>query len=108
MANEQNNQQQLQIEIKPEVAQGKYSNLAIVTHSPSEVVLDFAAFLPGTPKAEVNSRIIMTPDHAKQLLFALQDNIQKYEQNFGEIKGPQPRQQEGNTIAPFNVKPGEA
>lgn len=107
MPNNQN-ANQLQIDIKPEVAEGKYSNLAIVTHSPSEFVLDYASLLPGLQKANVVSRIIMTPDHAKQLLFALQDNVRKYEQNFGEIKLQQPQHPKGNTIAPFNMQPGEA
>jgi hypothetical protein len=108
MANEKN-QQQLQIELKPEVAQGVYANLAILTHSSSEFIIDLAAMMPGMPKAEVRSRVIMTPEHAKRLLFALQDNIQKYEQQFGNIRVPQnqgPRP--GSTIAPFNINPAEA
>ncbi len=108
MANEQN-QQQLQIELKPEVAQGVYANLAILTHSSSEFIIDMAALMPGLQKAEVRSRIIMAPEHAKRLLIALQDNLRKYEQQFGEIRlqqrqGPRP----GSTIAPFNINPGEA
>ena len=83
-----NNQKQIQIELTPDVAGGTYSNLAIVAHSPSDFILDFASFLPGTPKAQIRSRIVMTPDHAKQLLKALQDNILKYEQQFGEIQQP--------------------
>lgn len=102
--------QQLQIELKPEVAEGTYSNLAIITHSSSEVVTDFIQMMPGMPKAQVKSRIIMAPEHAKRLLFALQDNIQKYEQQFGTIKLPQAPQPsgEGRTIAPFTIKKGEA
>ncbi len=108
MANEQKNQQ-LQIELKPEVAQGVYSNLAIITHSTSEVILDFIGMMPGMQKAEVRSRIVMAPEHAKRLLFALQDNIQKYEQQFGEIRLQQNQQpRPGSTIAPFNLKTGEA
>lgn len=108
MANE--NQQQLQIELKPETAGGIYSNLAVITHSNCEVVLDFVQMLPGMQKAQVASRVVMAPEHAKRLLFALQDNIQKYEQQFGEIVFPQPQQQsgEGRTVAPFNIKKGEA
>lgn len=106
-----NNNQQLQIELKPEVAEGTYANLAIITHSSCEVITDFIQMMPGMPKAQVKSRIIMAPEHAKRLLFALQDNIQKYEAQFGEIQfqQPQPQQsQEGRTIAPFNIKKGEA
>ena len=80
-----NNQKQLQIELKPEAAQGFYSNLAIISHSKSEFVIDFATMLPGLQKAVVGNRIIMTPEHAKRLLAALQDNIQKYENQFGQI-----------------------
>lgn len=108
MANEQQNQQ-LQIELKPEVAQGVYANLAILTHSSSEFILDFACMMPGLQKAEVRSRVIMAPEHAKRLLFALQDNLQKYEQQFGEIRLQQRQQpRQGATIAPFNMNPGEA
>ncbi|MBQ0144226.1 MAG: DUF3467 domain-containing protein [Bacteroidales bacterium] len=72
-------------ELRPEVAQGSYSNLAIITHSHSEFVLDFAAMLPGLNKALVNNRVIMTPEHAKRLLNALMDNVTKYESQFGLI-----------------------
>lgn len=103
------NNQQLQIELKPEVAEGIYSNLAIITHSSSEVITDFVQMMPGLPKAQVRSRIIMAPEHAKRLLLALQDNIQKYEKQFGPIKLAQPQQpSEGSTIAPFTIKKGEA
>ena len=87
------NKQQLQIEIKPEVAQGVYSNMVLITHSSNEVILDFVSMMPGMPKANVASRVVMVPEHAKRLLFALQDNIAKYEAQFGVIdlggKGPQ-------------------
>lgn len=79
------NQNQLNIELSEEVAQGTYSNLAIITHSPSEFVLDFVRVVPGVPKAQVKSRIILTPDHAKRLMKALQDNLQKYESIYGTI-----------------------
>ena len=82
------NQNQLNIELSAEVAEGIYSNLAIISHSTSEFVLDFIRIMPGTPKANVKSRIILTPEHAKRLLFALQDNINKYEQQNGKIKVP--------------------
>jgi len=77
---------QINIELKEDVAQGVYSNLAVITHSSSEFVLDFIRVMPGIPKAEVKSRIILTPEHAKRLLFALQDNITKFESVHGEIK----------------------
>lgn len=78
-------EKQLSIEIKPDVAGGKYSNLAIITHSNTEFVLDFAAMLPGMPKALVESRVIMAPEHAKRLLLALQENVAKYESMNGII-----------------------
>ena len=81
-------EKKIDIEIKPEVAQGRYANLAIITHSSSEFILDFAQNMPGLPKMQVASRIIMTPEHAKRLLGALNDNIRKYESQFGEIKLP--------------------
>jgi len=84
--NEKQNQNQLQIQLKPEVADGKYSNLAMIGHGPNEFVLDFIFAAPGMPQAPVVSRIVMTPENAKQLMFALTDNVQKYENNFGEIK----------------------
>lgn len=101
-------QGQFQIDIKPEVAQGTYSNLALITHSSCEVILDFISMLPGMPKAEVRSRILMAPEHAKRLLFALQDNIKKYENQYGPIELQDMVKEEGpRTIAPFNIKKGE-
>ncbi|MEM6765385.1 MAG: DUF3467 domain-containing protein [Bacteroidota bacterium] len=76
---------QINIELPAEVAKGVYSNLAIISHSSSEFVLDFVQILPGTPKAEVRSRIIMSPQHAKRLLFALGENIEKFENKHGEV-----------------------
>ena len=81
-------EKKIDIEIKPEIAQGRYANLAIITHSSSEFILDFAQNMPGMPKMQVGSRIIMTPEHAKRLLGALTENIRKYENQFGEIKLP--------------------
>lgn len=78
--------QQINIELGEKEAEGIYSNLAIITHSPAEFVIDFTRVLPGVPKAKVFSRIITTPQHAKLLLNALRDNIEKYEKGFGEIK----------------------
>ena len=77
---------QLNIELSEEVAQGTYSNLAIITHSTSEFVLDFVRIMPGIPKANVKSRVILTPEHAKRLLLALEDNVKKYEKMHGIIK----------------------
>ena len=78
-------ERQINIELKPEVARCSYSNLAIITHSRSEFILDFATILPGLPKPEVQSRIVMAPEHCKRLLNALVDNISKYEAQFGQI-----------------------
>ena len=77
---------QINIELKEDIAQGTYSNLAIITHSSSEFVIDFVRIMPGIPKANVQSRIILTPEHAKRLLLALKDNLAKYETAHGEIK----------------------
>jgi hypothetical protein len=81
-----NQQQQLNIELNEEVAQGVYSNLAVITHSPAEFVIDFIRVMPGVPKAKVQSRIILTPQHAKRLMRALADNIGKYESQHGKIQ----------------------
>jgi len=83
------NQNQLNIELTPEIAEGIYSNLAIISHSTSEFVIDFIRIMPGTPKANVKSRIILTPEHAKRLLFALQENVGKFEAQYGKIKIPE-------------------
>ncbi len=80
------NGQQINIELSEEVAEGIYSNLVMIAHSNSEFVLDFIKMLPGVPKAKVKSRIILTPEHAKRLLKALEENINKYEENFGHVK----------------------
>ena len=80
------NKNQINIELKEEVALGTYSNLAIITHSSSEFVIDFVRLMPGMPKANVQSRIILTPEHAKRLLHALKDNIGKFESANGPIK----------------------
>ena len=86
MNNENQDQNQLTIELTEEVAQGTYSNLAIITHSPSEFVVDFVLVMPGIPKANVKSRIILTPEHAKRLMMALQENVHKYETLHGPIQ----------------------
>lgn len=81
-----NSNEQLQIELKEDIAQGSYANLAIITHSSSEFILDFIRVMPGVPKAGVQSRVILAPEHAKRLMKALEDNIWKYEQTFGPIR----------------------
>ena len=78
--------QQLNIELGEKEAEGIYSNLAIISHSPAEFIIDFTRIVPGVPKAKVHSRIITTPQHAKMLMKALMDNIEKFESKFGEIK----------------------
>ncbi len=77
---------QINIELDEKIAQGIYSNLAIINHSVSEFVVDFVTIMPGVPKSKVKSRIILTPQHAKRFLRALGDNIKRFENNHGEIK----------------------
>src|SRR5574344_1871688 len=103
--NQNTDKNQVQLQIKPEVAQGNYANLVMITHSSSDFILDFASMFPGMPGPTVSSRVIMAPEHAKRLLAALQENIYKYEQQFGkiELQNQQPR-----TIAPFPTGKGEA
>jgi hypothetical protein len=86
---EEQNENQLNIELSEEIAEGIYSNLAIITHSSTEFVLDFIRVMPGVPKAKVKSRIVLTPEHAKRLLAAIQDNIEKFEAINGRIKNEQ-------------------
>lgn len=95
----------LQLELPQEVAQGQYANFAIITHSSSDFILDFARVLPGLPKAQVKSRVILAPEHAKRLLAALQENIMRYEQEFGAIRIPN---QGPRTATPFPMGKGEA
>ena len=85
MAQENQNQNQLQIQLRPEMADGKYSNLAMIGHGPNEFLIDFIFAAPGMPQAPVVGRIVMSPENAKQLMYALTDNINKYEAKFGEI-----------------------
>ncbi len=88
MANKEQQQQNLKLNINPDVAQGTYSNLVVISHTPAEVVLDFAQMLPGIEGATIRQRIVMNPIHAKRTLAALNDNIRKYEQQFGTIEEP--------------------
>ncbi len=97
--NNQNQQgQQLQIDLSPEVAKGVYTNFQIISHSNTEFVLDFIAMLPGLQKAQVASRVIIAPEHAKRLLAALSENVMRYEQEFGKIELPN---QQPRTATPF-------
>ncbi len=92
---DQNQQNQLNIELPEDVAEGIYSNLAIITHSHSEFVLDFIRVLPGTPKSKVKARVLLTPHHAKKLQKALDDNLSKYEATHGSIEEPPEAPDEG-------------
>ncbi|MCP4551919.1 MAG: DUF3467 domain-containing protein [Bacteroidetes bacterium] len=91
-------QKQINIELSEEVAEGIYSNLAMITHSNAEFIVDFIKLMPGIPKAKVKSRVILTPQHAKRLLRALQDNISKFETIHGSIKDSSP----GDGMPPIN------
>ena len=99
-------QNQIQIELTDEMAQGTYANLAIIAHSSSEFIIDFIRIVPGMPKAKVKSRIILTPDNAKRLLFALQDNIQKFEEM--TKNGGNNTKSFGEFIPPMGGMTGEA
>ncbi len=99
---QQNNQ--IDIELSEEIAEGTYANLAIITHSNAEFIIDFVRMMPGVPKAKVKSRIVLTPAHAKRLLLALNENVQKFEDHFGTIQ-----MNEGLPSFPMNFGPtGEA
>jgi len=89
-------QNQINIELSDEMAEGIYSNLAIITHSNAEFIIDFVKMMPGVPKAKVKSRIILTPQHAKRLMGALRENIGKFEAIHGNIK-------ESDTNTPFSL-----
>ena len=102
MENENIEQQGLQIDLRPEVAKGVYANLALITHSSSDFVLDFATMLPGMPKPEVGARVVMAPEHAKR---PLQENVHNYEQQFGKIVIPE---QQPRMAAPFKMPETES
>lgn len=86
MSNQNNQPNQLNIEISEEVAEGTYANLAIITHSHAEFVIDFVNVMPGAPKSKVKSRIILTPFHAKRFMKAIIENVQKFEEANGSIQ----------------------
>jgi predicted transcriptional regulator len=102
---DQNNPDQIDIQLSEEVAQGTYSNLAVITHSSSEFVIDFVRIMPGLPKADVKSRVILTPEHAKRLMHALQDNINKFEAMNGPIKNMDGGNEPQGPIIPMNFGP---
>lgn len=91
---------QMEVELPKDKAEGNYSNFTIISHSGAEFIIDFAKVMPGAPKAVVQSRVIMTPIHAKTLLYTLQENIAKFESKFGEIKLPEKGQR-----LPLGFKP---
>ena len=99
-------QKELKINIAPDKAQGVFANLALIAHTPTEFVLDFAQLMPGLPQANVVSRVVVTPDQAKKILAALQNNIGQYEQKFGTIQ-PVGSPAHGNTL-PLTFTGGEA
>lgn len=104
MENNNKNGNQIQIELTPDVAKGIYSNLAVISHGPAEFFLDFITLAPNMPQAKVQSRIIMTPENVENLLYALGENVQRYEATFGEIRRTTPKNQPqnpGETPNPF-------
>lgn len=98
-------QGQLNIELPEEIAEGIYSNLAIISHSHSEFVVDYIRIMPNMPKAKVKARIVLTPQHAKRLMRALMDNVKKYEMQFGQIEEPEAPNFPGMT---FNTPTAQA
>ncbi|MDR1407653.1 MAG: DUF3467 domain-containing protein [Tannerella sp.] len=104
MENNQKNNE-IQVELSESMAQGTYANLAIIAHSSSEFILDFIRVVPGMPKAQVKSRVILTPDNARRLLLALQDNIRKFDEL---TRNGKTVSFDGNLIPPISGIPGEA
>jgi len=100
MADDKKVNKQINIDLPEAVAEGVYSNLAIISHSHSEFVVDFVRLMPNVPKAKVKSRIILTPQHAKRLMKALMENVQRYEGQHGPIKDKEPQ-----NIPPMNFTP---
>ena len=100
MAEEKNKKNQVNIELPEDIAEGVYSNLAIISHSQSEFVIDFIRLVPNVPKAKVKSRVILTPGHAKRLHKALTDNLVKFEKQFGSIK-----EDSSQPMPPMNFTP---
>lgn len=102
------NEQQINVELSEEMAEGVYSNLAMIAHSNSEFILDFIRLMPGVPRAKVKARIIVTPEHAKRLVAALRDNIQKSEDQYGPIQNSQDSEPTFNFPISFGGPGGEA
>ena len=105
MAEEKKPQKQLNIELPEDIAEGVYSNLAIIAHSNSEFVVDFVRIVPNAPKAKVKSRVVLTPEHAKRLLSALADNIKKYETQYGTIDHKKGGGNNGPQFPPMSFTP---
>ena len=103
---EDKREQQTGIMLPTDIADGVYSNLALITHSSSEFILDFIDVLPGMPQPKVKARVVLAPEHAKRLMLALKDNVQKYEDNFGEIELR--NMNPSSDVAPFKMPAGEA
>jgi hypothetical protein len=99
---------QINIELTEEIAEGIYANLAMIAHSQGEFVLDFIRLMPNVPKAKVKARIIITPEHAKRLIGALIENVQKYEDTFGDIPQHQNQEQGFRLPMTFGGTVGEA
>lgn len=98
----------IDIQLDDSIAQGEYANLAIISHSSSEFVLDFAALMPGVPKAKIKSRIILAPEHAKRLLLSLQENVTRYESAMGRIDIPSAPSQDSDSQVTLGFNMGEA
>ena len=103
MDNNNGKKNEIKIELTPEVANGHYANLAMIVHSANEFFMDFIALAPNLPQAKVQSRIIMTPENAKQLLFALRENVELYEKTFGVIEPRRPMGNNGDLPNPFKA-----
>jgi hypothetical protein len=106
--NNKENEQQINVELSEEMAEGVYSNLAMIAHSNSEFILDFIRLMPGVPRAKVKARIIITPEHAKRLVAALNDNIEKYEDQYGPIQSNHDTDPSFNFPISFGGPGGEA
>ena len=105
MNKEKKNIQQINIELDEKVSSGEYANFVVVTHSPAEFILDFIKVIPGIPKADVKSRLIMSPMHTKNLLLLLNAKIKEYEKKFGKIQAPKKEIESQNIKLPDDVLP---
>lgn len=98
----------IEVDLRDDIAAGSYANIAIISHSPKEFVLDFASMLPGMAKPRVTNRVVITPEHAKSLLVSLQENVKKYESQFGNITSSHQPQASQEILPVTNNKIGEA